>query len=115
MQLNLLAFPSYCWKKEKRGFRAELSCCCFGLEEGREGGRQAAEKQAAAPTFVLLTVWIFHRALQAGGDLAFFGLCPKLFKSHLGKSDIGKSSRLILSWRLFLGSQATGRVIHDVK
>lgn len=85
MQLNLLAFPSYCWEKEKRGFRAELSCCCFGLEEGREGGRQVADKQAAAPTFVLLTVWIFRRALQAGGDLAFLGSVPSCLNPIWGR------------------------------
>lgn len=58
VQLILLAFPGYCWGKEKRGTRAELSCCCFGLEEGREGGRQAGDKQPTAPTFVLRAVWL---------------------------------------------------------
>lgn len=116
MQLILLAFPGYCWGKEKRGTRAGLSAAALALrKEEREEGRLVINSQQHLPLCSLQSGWIFCRALQAGRGPCLFGLCPKLFKSHLGKSNIGNSSRLILSWKLFLRTHATGRVIHDVK
>lgn len=120
MQFIFLGFPS-CWgggggEERKEGELGQsFPAAALAL---RKGGREAGWWYPANSSYLCLPHSLARFLLglcKLEEDLVFFGLCPKSFKSHLGKGDVGKTSRLTPSWRRLCGTHAAGTIIHDVK